>query len=74
MNPILSLKTPVGRFVRIYDKPLTLLFENEVTPVAQKYTKRYLFNEGFLEQAIDTLDPRPDEQTICFLREIGALM
>lgn len=63
----------MGGFLHICAKPLTLVLENEVAPVLQKYTKSYLFNEGFIEQATDTLDPRPDEQTICFLRNIVAL-
>jgi hypothetical protein len=39
-------------------------------PVAQRYVKRYLFDEGFIEQALGMLDPALDPKVPEFLQSL----
>ena len=36
--------------------------QKNLDPVVQKYVKRYLFDEGFIEQALGALDPELDHE------------
>ena len=36
--------------------------QKNLDPVVQKYVKRYLFDEGFIEQALGVLDPELDPE------------
>jgi hypothetical protein len=40
-------------------------------PVTQRYVKKYLFDEGFIEQALGMLDPAPDREFAQFLQSLA---
>jgi hypothetical protein len=45
--------------------------QKNLDPVIQRYVKRYLFDEGFIEQALGTLDPALDQEFTEFLECLG---
>jgi hypothetical protein len=45
--------------------------EEDLDPVVRQYAKKYLVQEGFLEQAIGALDPQINESADLFLEDIS---
>jgi hypothetical protein len=45
--------------------------QNDLDPVIQSYVKKYLFDEGFIEEALGMLDPRLDRQVIELLESLN---
>ena len=45
--------------------------QNNLDPVIQSYVKKYLFDEGFIEEALGMLDPRLDRQVIELLKSLN---
>ena len=45
--------------------------QNDLDPVIQSYVKKYLFDEGFIEEALGMLDPRLDRQVIELLKSLN---
>ncbi len=43
----------------------------DLDPVIQRYVKRYLFDEGFIEEALGMLDPRLDREVTELLKSLG---
>ena len=44
---------------------------NNLDPVIQSYVKRYLFDEGFIEEALGMLDPRLDREVTELLKSLN---
>jgi hypothetical protein len=44
---------------------------NNLDPVIQRYVKRYLFDEGFIEEALGMLDPRLDREVTELLKSLN---
>ena len=44
--------------------------QHNLDPVIQSYVKRYLFDEGFIEEALGMLDPKPDREVIELLKSL----
>jgi hypothetical protein len=44
--------------------------QKNLDPVVQRYVKRYLFDEGFIEQALGTLDPKLDRAVTELLKSL----
>jgi hypothetical protein len=44
--------------------------QHNLDPVIQSYVKRYLFDEGFIEEALGVLDPKPDREVIDLLKSL----
>ena len=71
MDKYLRVHTPMSGFVRIEIATGDLDWESEdLDPAAMKYAERYLAIEGFIEQAIGTLDPAPDSEVKAILDSI----
>jgi hypothetical protein len=45
--------------------------ENNLDPVLRQYAKKYLVEEGFVEQAVGALDPEPNQSADLFLDAPG---
>jgi len=44
--------------------------QNNLDPVIQRYVKRYLFDEGFIEEALGMLDPKLDREVTELLKSL----
>jgi hypothetical protein len=44
--------------------------QNNLDPVIQRYVKRYLFDEGFIEEALGMLDPKLDCEVTELLKSL----
>jgi hypothetical protein len=44
--------------------------QKDLDPVIKSYVKRYLFDEGFIEQALGILDPVIDQDTFAELKSL----
>jgi hypothetical protein len=44
--------------------------EENLDPVVQQYAKKYLVQEGFIEQALGILDPEPHQVPDLFLYDV----
>ena len=72
MQKHLSVKTHRAGMVHINCQSGHLFWEEEnLDPVLRQYAKKYLVQEGFLEQALGILDPRPTYDADLFLDEIS---
>jgi hypothetical protein len=61
MQKHLSVKTQRAGLVHINRQSGRLFWEEEnLDPVVQQYAKKYLVQEGFVEQALGALEPQPD--------------
>jgi hypothetical protein len=75
MKKILAIKTPVGGIVQIIPREdsetaVGLSWREAILSEAEKEaSRRYLFDEGFIEYAVGTLEP--DMEIERFLREIS---
>jgi hypothetical protein len=60
------LTDPVG--VVHIDRQTGVMFweEEDLDPVLKQYAKKYIIDEGFLEQALGLLDPLPDREIDSF--------
>jgi len=71
MEKYLRVHTSMGGFVRIDPITGNLCWEREdLDPVKRQYAETYLAIEGFIEQAIGTLDPAPDKEVKAMLDSI----
>lgn len=71
MQKHLSVKTQRAGVVHINCQTGHLFWEEEnLDPVVWQYAKKYLVQEGFLEQALGTLDPQPNYDADPLLDEI----
>lgn len=62
MQKHLSVITQKAGMVHINCQNGRLFWEEEnIDPVLKQYAKKYLVQEGFLEQALGALDPAPTE-------------
>ena len=62
MQTHLSVITHKAGIVHISRQSGHLFWEEEnLDPVVKQYAKKYLVQEGFLEQALGVLDPAPSE-------------
>jgi hypothetical protein len=74
MKKVLAIRTPVGGVVQIIprddsDTAVGLSWREKVLTESEKEASRlYLFDEGFIEHAIGTLELDPDVQG--FLKEV----
>jgi len=67
MQKHLSVKTQRAGIVYINCQTGHMFWEEEnLDPVVRQYAKKYLVQEGFLEQAIGALDPQINEVPISF--------
>jgi hypothetical protein len=63
MQHYLSVLTDAAGVVYIDRQTGALFWEQEdLNPILKQYAKKYLVDEGFLEQALGTLEPLPDRQ------------
>jgi hypothetical protein len=75
MKKVLAIKTPVGGIVQIIPREdsetaVSLSWREVILSEIEKEASRlYLFDEGFIEQAIGRLEP--DGEIERFLREIS---
>ena len=61
MQKHLSVKTQRAGLVHINRQSGRLFWEEEnLDPVVQQYAKKYLVQEGFVEQALGALEPQRD--------------
>jgi hypothetical protein len=44
--------------------------QKNLDPVIQSYVKKYLFDEGFIEEALGILDPRLDREVTELLKSL----
>ena len=42
--------------------------QDDLDPLVKRYVKRYLFDEGFIEQALGMLDPVIDQEVTALLK------
>ena len=71
MQKHLSVKTQRAGTVHINCQSGHLFWEEEnLDPVVRQYAKKYLVQEGFLEQALGVLNPQPNYDADLFLDEI----
>ena len=74
MKKVLAIKTPVGGIVQIIPRDdsetaVGLSWRESVLSDAEKEASRlYLFDEGFIEHAVGSLEP--DIEILRFLRDI----
>ena len=72
MQKHLSVKTQRAGIVYINCQTGHMFWEEEnLDPVVRQYAKKYLVQEGFLEQAIGALDPQINESADLFLEDIS---
>jgi hypothetical protein len=68
MQKNLYVQTTTTGIVRIDCQTGVMNWEqDDVDPVLKQYAKKYLVDEGFLEQALGILDPLPDREVALFL-------
>jgi hypothetical protein len=68
MQKNLYVQTTTTGIVRIDRQTGVMNWEqDDVDPVLKQYAKKYLVDEGFLEQALGILDPLPDREVALFL-------
>jgi hypothetical protein len=61
MQKYLSVKIRQAGVVHINCQSGHMFWEEEnLDPVVQQYAKKYLVQEGFVEQALGALEPQPD--------------
>ena len=71
MQKHLSVVTHRAGMVHINCQSGQLFWEEEdLDPVVKQYAKKYLVQEGFLEQALGVLDPVPQEVPDLFLDDV----
>jgi hypothetical protein len=71
MQKHLSVKTQSAGVVHINCQTGHLFWEEEnLDPVVSQYAKKYLVQEGFVEQALGVLDPQPNYKADPLLDEI----
>jgi hypothetical protein len=71
MQKHLSVKTQRAGIVHINCRSGHMFWEEEnLDPVVRQYAKKYLVQEGFVEQALGVLDPQPNYGADLFLDEI----
>lgn len=71
MQKHLSVKTQRAGMVHINCQSGHLFWEEEnLDPIVTQYAKKYLVQEGFLEQALGVLDPKPNYDPDLFPDEI----
>ncbi len=74
MRSTILILTPAGGFVRIDCGNLSLIWEDNVTDqVVRQYTKKYLVDEGFFEEASSSLEHLPDLGTAELIEELDRL-
>jgi hypothetical protein len=72
MQKHLFVKTQRAGIVYINCQTGHMFWEEEnLDPVVRQYAKKYLVQEGFLEQAIGALDPQINESADLFLEDIS---
>jgi hypothetical protein len=72
MQKNLFVMTQAAGIVRINRKTGQILWEEKnLDPVLRQYAKKYLVEEGFIEQALGALDPQPSESGDLFLDDIS---
>jgi hypothetical protein len=72
MQKYLWVITPDSGIVYIDCETGTMSWEEEgLDPVLKQYAKKYLVQEGFLEQALGILDPEPNESADLFFDAPG---
>ena len=72
MQKYLSVKTQAAGIVHINCQTGHLFWEEEnLDPISWQYAKKYLVQEGFVEQALGVLNPQPDCEVDPFLDEIS---
>ena len=68
MQKNLVVMTQAAGIVRINRRTGRIFWEQKnLDPVLRQYAKKYLVEEGFVEQAIGALDPQPNESADLFL-------
>jgi hypothetical protein len=68
MRKKLVVMTQAAGIVHINRKTGQILWEQRnLDPVLRQYAKKYLVEEGFIEQALGALDPQPSESGDLFL-------
>jgi hypothetical protein len=68
MHKKLMVMTQAAGIVHINRKTGQILWEQRnLDPVLRQYAKKYLVEEGFIEQALGALDPQPSESGDLFL-------
>jgi hypothetical protein len=71
MQKHLSVKAQKSGIVHINRRTGHLFWEEEnLDPVVQQYAKKYLVQEGFVEQALGVLDPAPQPVPGLFLDDV----
>jgi hypothetical protein len=71
MQTHLSVITHAAGIVHINRQSGHLFWEEEkLDPVVKQYAKKYLLQEGFVEQALGVLDPEPHQVPDLFLDDI----
>jgi hypothetical protein len=71
MQTHLSVITHTAGIVHINRQTGHLFWEEEnLDPVVRQYAKKYLLQEGFVEQALGVLDPEPHPVPDLFLDDI----
>jgi hypothetical protein len=72
MQKYLSVKTQIAGMAHINRQSGNIFWEEEdLDPVVRQYAKKYLVQEGFLEQALGVLNPQPSYEADPFLDEIS---
>ena len=67
MQHYLSVLTDAVGVVHIDRQTGVMFWEQEdLDPVLKHYAKKYIIDEGFLEQALGTLEPLPDREIDAF--------
>jgi hypothetical protein len=71
MQKHLSVVTHRAGMVHINCQSGQLFWEEEnLDPVVKQYAKKYLVQEGFVEQALEVLDPEPHPVRDLFLDDV----
>jgi hypothetical protein len=72
MQKYLSVKTHAAGMVHINRQTAHMFWEEEnLDPVLRQYAKKYLVQEGFVEQALGVLNPEPNYGVDPFLDEMS---
>ena len=67
MQHYLSVSTDAAGVVHIDRQTGVMFWEKEdLDPVLKQYAKKYILDEGFLEQALGALETLPDRQIDAF--------
>jgi hypothetical protein len=71
MQKYLSVTTHRAGIVHINCQTGQMFWEEEnLDPVVKQYAKKYLVQEGFVEQALGVLDPAPHQVPDLFLDDV----